>query len=701
MSKYVLFLVVLSLSAIASAQPLTYPQTRKVDHVDHYFGTPVADPYRWLENTDSADVADWVKAQNQVTFDYLSRIPFRDKIKARLEKMWNYPKYSQPFKVGNKYFFHKNDGLQNQSVLYVQEGLNGSPKVFLDPNTLASDGTVAVGSIVPSHDDKYLAYDISRSGSDWKEIRVMDVSTGEQLADHIEWVKFSNIAWHGDGFYYSRYDEPKEGKYSNRSEYHKVFYHKLGTLQSADVLIYQDTANPTRLHYVGTTQDEKFLTMYISQGDQKGNLLYVKDLRKPGSPFVAVRSEFGNQHYVIESHEGKLFLYTNLDAPRGRIVSLDPASMSNWQTIVPQKAEVLEGSSIVGGKLFAVYMKDANHKAIVFNTDGSVYDEVELPALGSVNGFDGNIKDDATFFSFTSFTYPTSIYRYDIKSRKSSLFRKSDADVKMDDYVTKQVFVRSKDGTKVPMFIVHKKGLKLDGTAPTYLYAYGGFNNSLTPYFSISRMIVLENGGVYAVANLRGGGEYGEDWHEAGMGLKKQNVFDDFIACAEYLIGEKYTSNKRLAIAGGSNGGLLVGAVANQRPELFGVALPAVGVMDMLRYHKFTIGWGWAKEYGTSEDSTHFTNLIKYSPLHTVRKGVTYPATLITTADHDDRVVPAHSFKYAAALQEAAYNNPNPLLIRIDVKAGHGAGKPTTKVIDEITDAYSFMFYNMGFTPKY
>jgi prolyl oligopeptidase len=700
MPKYLFLLIALSSVSSVIAQPVKYPQTRKVDHVDTYFGVPVADPYRWLENTDSADVAEWVSAQNKVTFDYLARIPFRSKIRSRLEQIWNYPKYSQPFKVGTKYFFHKNDGLQNQSVLHVQEGLEGTPRVFLDPNKLSTDGTVAIGSIVPSHDDKYLAYAISKSGSDWKEIHVMDVETGIQLTDHLKWVKFSGIAWHKSGFYYSRYDEPKEGVYSKRSEGHKVYYHALGTDQSSDILIYHDSLNPTRLHYVGTTQDERYMTLYISQGDQKGNLLYILDLSNPANKMVAVRNVFGNQNYIIESVGGKL--YTNVDAPRGRIVAIDPATpMDSWTTVVPERSEVLEGVTIVGGKLFATYMKDANHKAIVYNTDGSVYDEVELPALGSVNGFDGDVTDDATFYAFTSFTYPTTIYRYDIKTKTSKLFRKSEVDVKMDDYVTKQVFVTSKDGTKVPMFITHKKGLKLDGTAPTLLYAYGGFNSSLTPYFSTSRMIILENGGVYAVANLRGGGEYGEDWHEAGMGLKKQNVFDDFIACGEYLIAQEYTSSKRMAMAGGSNGGLLVGAVANQRPDLFGVALPAVGVMDMLRYHKFTIGWGWAKEYGTSEDSIHFHNLIRYSPLHTVKPGLAYPATLVTTADHDDRVVPAHSFKYAAALQEAARTSPNPVLIRIDVKAGHGAGKPTTKVIEEITDTYSFMFYNMGFTPKY
>ncbi len=687
----------------AHAQTINYPKTQKVDQVDTYFGTRVSDPYRWLENDDSANTEEWVAAQNKVTFDYLAKIPFRNQIRERLEKIWNYPKYTQPFKVGEKYFFHKNDGLQNQSVMYVQTGLNGTPKVYLDPNKLSADGTVALGSIVPSHDDKYIAYDISRSGSDWKEIYVMDVE-GNQLKDQVKWAKFTSIAWWKEGFFYSGYDAPTEAEFTAKNENHKVFYHRLGTSQAEDILIYQDTANKTRLHYVGTTQDDRFLTLYISQGSEKGNLMLIKDLTKPGEDFKIVQAKFGNQFYAIEVIGEKLYAFTNVDAPRGRIVELNTNNLdAPWKDVIPQKSEVLENTTLVGGKLFLTYMKDANHKSYVYNLDGSLYDEVPLPALGSVNGFDGNIRDNSTFFTFTSFTYPTTIYHYDIATKKSTLFRKSEIDVAMDNYVTKQIFVTSKDGAKVPMFVVHKKGLKMDGTAPTLLYGYGGFNASLTPSFSTSRMILLEQGGVYVLTNLRGGGEYGEDWHEAGMGLKKQNVFNDFIACAEYLIKEKYTNSNRLALSGGSNGGLLVGAVANQRPDLAKVAMPAVGVMDMLRYHKFTIGWSWSKEYGTSDDSTSFHNLIKYSPLHTITQGVNYPATLITTADHDDRVVPAHSFKYAAALQEAQsqVKNGNPVLIRVDVKAGHGAGKPMSKIIDEISDTYSFMFHNMNFTPKY
>jgi prolyl oligopeptidase len=699
------FFAALCAAVQVNAQPakITYPATSTVEQADTYFGKTIQDPYRWLEKDDSPEVGKWVEAQNDVTFNYLKQIPFRDKIRQRIEKIWNFPKYTQPFRVGKKFFFHKNDGLQNQSVLYVQEGLEGKPSVFLDPNKLSADGTVAIGSIVPSHNDKYIAYDISRSGSDWKEIFVMDVN-GKQLPDHLKWVKFSGMAWYSDGFFYSRYDEPKEGVYTKKSEYHKVYYHKLGTDQSQDALIYNDTSNATRLHFVGTTQDERWLTLYISQGTEKGNLLFIRDLRNPNSKFIPVHSKFGSQFYIIESVNDKLYAFTNLDAPRGRIVEIDPNLLSmDWKTVIPQQKDVLEGATLVGGKLFLTYMMDAKHVVNVHNLDGSRYDEVTLPALGSVSGFEGKVDDDFTFFSFTSFTYPATIYRYDVKSKKSKIFRKTEIDIKMDDYETKQVFVASKDGTKVPMFIVHKKGLKLDGTAPTYLYAYGGFNNSLTPWFSTSRMIILENGGVFALANLRGGGEYGEEWHEAGMGLKKQNVFDDFIACGEYLINQKYTSSNRLALAGASNGGLLVGAVINQRPDLAKVAFPAVGVMDMLRYHKFTIGWSWSKEYGTSDDSVHFNNLIKYSPLHTIKQGVNYPATMVTTADHDDRVVPAHSFKYIAALQAAQSKvpNANPTLIRIDVKAGHGAGKPTSKIMDEIADTYSFMFYNMGVTPKY
>lgn len=687
----------------AEAQTINYPKTKKVDQVDTYFGTKVSDPYRWLENDDSANVEEWVAAQNKVTNDYLAKIPFRNQIRERLEKIWNYPKFTQPFKVGEKYFFHKNDGLQNQSVMYVQTGLEGTPKVFLDPNKLSTDGTVAIGSIVPSHDDKYIGYDISRSGSDWKEIYVIDVD-GNQLKDQVKWAKFTSIAWWKDGFFYSGYDAPKGAEFTAKNENHKVFYHRLGTSQAEDILIYEDTLNKTRLNYVGTTQDDRYLTLYISQGSEKGNMMLLKDLTNPNSEFQIVQGQFGNQFYVIESVGDKLYAFTNIDAPRGRVVELNAKNLNApWKNVVAQKNEVLENTTLVGGKLFLTYMADANHKSYVYNLDGSLYDEVHLPALGSVSGFDGNVNDNSTFYSFTSFTYPVTIYRYDIAAKKSTLFRKSEIDVAMDNYETKQVFVKSKDGVKVPMFIVHKKGLKMDGTAPTMLYAYGGFNVSLTPSFSTSRMIILENGGVYAVANLRGGGEYGEEWHEGGMGVNKQNVFNDFIACGEYLIKEKYTNSNRLAISGGSNGGLLVGAVANQRPDLAKVALPAVGVMDMLRYHKFTIGWSWSKEYGTSDDSTSFNNLIKYSPLHTIKKNVNHPATLVTTADHDDRVVPAHSFKYTAALQEAQsqVKGANPVLIRVDVKAGHGAGKPMTKIMDELADVYAFMFYNMGFTPKY
>ncbi|NEM96530.1 prolyl oligopeptidase family serine peptidase [Pontibacter burrus] len=687
-------------AAVTTEAALTYPETKKVDHVDNYHGKQVADPYRWLE-THNDEVDQWIKAQNEVTQEYLGDIDFRDNIKNRLTEIWNYPKYGAPFKKAGKYYFYKNDGLQNQSVLYVQETLESEPKVFFDPNKLSSDGTVALTAFAFSKDGKYVAVGTSSGGSDWNTYQVMDAATGKMLDDKLEWVKFSGPSWYKDGFFYSRYDAPTEGnKLANKNEYHKVYYHKIGTPQSQDKLIYEDKAHALRNFYGQTTDDERFLILNGSEGASGANALYYKDLTDPKSTIKPIVDNFESEYNVIDNFGDKLLVQTNKNAPRYRLVLIDPKKPqeANWKTIVPQSDNVMQGVSTVGGRIIATYMKDATSQVIVYDQNGKQLNTVELPTLGTVSGFAGDQKEKETFFTFTSFTYPPTIYRYDVPSNKVTLFRKTEVNVDTDAYETKQVFYTSKDGTKVPMFIVHKKGLKLDGTNPTYLYAYGGFNISMTPGFSIANMLWLENGGVYAMPNLRGGGEYGEDWHKAGMTPNKQNVFDDFIAAAEYLISNKYTSSERLAVAGGSNGGLLVGAFMTQRPELAKVVLPAVGVMDMLRFHKFTIGWAWVPEYGSSDDAAQFENLYKFSPLHNIKEGVKYPATMVKTADHDDRVVPAHSFKFISELQDKGAPG-NPYLIRVDVRAGHGAGKPTSLVIQEWADTYSFIYKNMGVNP--
>lgn len=698
--------VILSLAACKHPQPMqekiNYPLTHKVEQTDTYFEVKVDDPYRWLENDTSAETASWVAAQNQLTESYLAKIPFRNKIKSRIEKVWDFPKMSVPFKKGNWLFYEKNSGLQNQNVLYVQEGMNGTPRVLLDPNTLTADGTAALSNYSPSADGKYLGYSISKAGSDWEDLYVLDVATGKQLSDKIEWVKFSGISWQGDGFYYSRYDTPAKGKeLSSRNEYHKVYYHKLGTVQSADKLIYENRNFPLRSYGAYTTEDQRFLILSESEGTS-GNATYCMDLtsKKPG--FVKITEGFEFESSVVDDLEGKLLVLTNQHSPKRRVVLIDPThpAEENWLTLIPEKDEVLESVLISGGKLFAQYMKDASERVYLFGLDGKPQGEIQLPTLGTLAGMNGDKNDSILFYGFTSFTFPTTVYTYDIAKGASALFHQPKIDFDADRYETKQVFYESKDKTKVPMFIVHRKGLKMDGQNPTLLYGYGGFNISLTPNFSISRLLFLESGGIYCIANLRGGGEYGEAWHEAGTKLKKQNVFDDFISAAEYLIREKYTSPDKLAIQGGSNGGLLVGACMTQRPELFKVCLPAVGVMDMLRFHKFTIGWAWKSDYGSSEDSTQFHYLLGYSPLHNLHDSVCYPATLITTGDHDDRVVPAHSFKFAATLQAKQGCN-NPTLIRIETKAGHGAGKPTSKIIEEVTDIYSFLFYNLGMEPSW
>ena len=697
-------LVLFALAACATfdmtAQTIKYPQTKKVEQSDDYFSTKISDPYRWLENDTARDTEAWVKEQNAVTNSYLSKIPFRKKIHDRLTELWNYPRYSSPSKEGEWVVFYKNDGLQNQAVLYVQKGMKGTPEVLLDPNKLSKDGTVALQATAFSKKQKYFAYAVSASGSDWQEIYVMDFAGKKLLSDKLEYVKFTGISWKGEeGFYYSGYERPKDEKtkFSAKTEYQKVFFHKIGTPQSADQLIYEDREHPLRYVSGGLTEDERFLILSIAEGTD-GSEIKVKDLQdKSAKGFTTIVQGFNTNAGVVDNVGDKLLLQTNSNAPNNKVVLLDPknASEANWKVIIPEQKEMLEGVGTGGGKLFASYLKDATTQVNQYSVDGKLEHKIELPGVGTASGFGSKKEDDFFYYTYTSYTYPPTSFRYDIKTGKSELFRSSEVKFDPAGFETKQVFYTSKDGSKVPMFITHKKGLKMDGTNPTLLYAYGGFNVNLTPSFSVANLAFIEMGGVFCVANLRGGGEYGEEWHKGGMLDKKQNVFDDFIAGAEFLIKEKYTSSQRLAIRGGSNGGLLVGACLTQRRDLFKVAIPQVGVLDMLRYHKFTVGWGWAVEYGSSDKEDQFNYLIKYSPLHNVKKGTCYPATLVTTADHDDRVVPAHSFKFAAALQEAQ-GCDNPTLIRIDAKAGHGAGKPTSKMIDEAADIWSFVFYNMG-----
>lgn len=699
----------LLLVAILLAVGAGYVLIRQLDQVkpivrniptDNYFGTPIADPHRWLENDTAPEVAGWVRQQNEKTFAYLNNIPFRDQLRKRLTDLWNYERYSAPYKQSGYYIFSKNDGLQNQSVIYFQKKLTDQPQVLLDPNTLSDEGTVAVGALAFSKDGKYLAYSLSKAGSDWNVIYIRDMATGKLLDEKIEWVKFSGIAWQGNGFYFSRYDAPAKGmEYSNANEYHKVYYHRIGTDPATDALVYEDKTAPRRNFGVSVTDDEKYLVLTGSEGTS-GNSLFIKDLSKKDSPFVPVVTDFDHDHDVVDHLNGRLYVITNLQAPNKRLVAIDPANPAptNWKDIVAQQSSVLNGVSLAGKKLFLNYMIDATIRIFQYSYEGKQEREVKLPTLGNAGGFVGEDNDTEVFYSFTSFTFPTCIYRYDIRSGESTLYRQPKVDFKPEDYETKQVFYTSKDGTRVPMFVVHRKGLKMDGQNPAYLYSYGGFNISLLPAFDVRNILWLENGGVYAMPNIRGGGEYGEKWHKAGMLENKQNVFDDFIAAAEYLKAEGYTSKEKLAISGRSNGGLLVGATMTQRPDLCRVALPGVGVLDMLRYHRFTIGWAWAVEYGCADSSkTEFEYLRKYSPLHNIQE-VAYPATLVVTADHDDRVVPAHSFKFIEQLQ-AKHRGDQPVMIRIDVNAGHGAGKPTSKVIDEWTDIWSFTYQAMGINP--
>ena len=679
---------------------LNYPATRKSEQVDNYHGVEVADPYRWLENPDSEETIAWVKAQNEVTFNYLNQIPVRDDIKERLTKLWDYEKYGIPFREGNRYFYFKNNGLQNQSVLYTLKNLDDKPEVLLDPNKLSEDGTVALSGTSISDNGKYLAYGISIAGSDWQEWKVRNIETGEDLADHLKWIKFSGASWTNDskGFFYSRYDEPNEQtKLEDVNYYQKLYYHQLGQLQSEDTLIYERSDEKEWGFNGNVTEDGRYLIISVWLGTDSKNLVFYKDLTNSSSEVVELINKFESAYSFIDNNDKIFHFETDFNAPRGRVIAINIENplQDNWSEIIPQTEETLESVGTINNQFVAEYLKDARSQIKIYDFKGAFVREVELPGIGSVGGFNGKKSDTDTFYVFTSFTTPGTIYRYDMVTGESKVFREPKVDFNADNYETKQIFYKSKDGTQVPMFIIHKKGIKLDGNNPTYLYAYGGFNFSLTPSFSVSSLIWMEMGGVYVVANIRGGGEYGEEWHQAGMKDKKQNVFDDFIAAAEWLIDNGYTKSEKLAIAGGSNGGLLVGACMTQRPDLFGAALPAVGVMDMLRFHKFTIGWAWVPEYGSSENPEEFKTLYAYSPLHNLKVGTAYPATLITTADHDDRVVPAHSFKFAAALQ-AAHDGEAPVLIRIETKAGHGAGKPTAKIIEEVADKWAFLVKTLG-----
>jgi prolyl oligopeptidase len=663
--------------------------------VDLYHGVSVADPYRWLEDDNSPETKVWVEAQNRATFAFLGKIPQRDAIKKRLTKLWNYERYGVPFKEGGRYFFSKNDGLQNQSLLYTMPSLNAQPTLLLDPNRLSADGTVALAGQAVSDDGNLMAYGLSASGSDWEEWKVRDVRTGKDLSDDVKWVKFSGASWRKDGrgFFYSRFDEPGEAaKMTKINEFQKLYYHRLGTQQSEDELVYHRPDHKDWGFDGEVTDDGHYLIITVTQGTDPKTRVYYQDLAQPGAKIVELLNDF-DARYLFVDNDGPVFWFrTDLDAPRGRVIAIDIAKpeRANWREIIPQAGETLESVSTLNNSFVCTYLKDAHSQVKLFSLDGKWLREIELPGIGSVGGFGGKRKDTETFYSFTGFTVPGTIYRYDLTTCTSSVFRAPKVDFNPADYETKQIFYTSKDGTRVPMFITHKRGIKLDGKNPTLLFGYGGFDISITPNFSVGSLVWMEMGGVYAVPNIRGGGEYGENWHQAGMKLRKQNVFDDFIAAAEWLVTNHYTQPKKLAIMGGSNGGLLIGACETQRPDLFGACVPAVGVMDMLRFNKFTIGWAWTSEYGSPENPDEFKAIYAYSPLHHIRPGTKYPASFITTADHDDRVVPAHSFKFAAALQAAQAGNA-PVLIRIDTKAGHGAGKPTLKLIDEVTDRWAFL----------
>ena len=694
------FTIAFAMSCNPAKEKLEYPETRKSHHVDNYHGFEVPDPYRWLENDNSEETKAWVKAQNKVTYAYLSRIPFRDKLEERLTEVWNYPKMSPPVKRQGLYFYSYNSGLQNQSVIYKMNSLEEEGQVFLDPNQLSEDGTVALSAFAISHDARYAGYGISRAGSDWQEFYVRDIESGKDLDDQIKWIKFSGISWYRDGFFYSRYPKPGKGdQLTAENENNKVFYHKVGTAQSEDMLVYEDPEHPQRSFSVEVSDDEKYAVI-TARESTTGNAFGFKKVE--GDTFTWLIEKFDHNFRAIGNHDDLLFVLTDFEAPRYQLIGIDlnnPAR-ENWKVILPEQKEVLQNCSFMGGRLIAQYMQDAHDAVRVYDTEGTFLHRIELSGIGSVGGFTGDKEEEITFYTFESFDVPPVIYKYDIRENRSEVFYESEVDFKQNMYETNQVFYKSKDGTTVPMFIVHKKGIELNGDHPTLLSGYGGFNVSRTPGFSAAHAVWLEQGGIYALANIRGGGEYGEEWHQAGIVFNKQNVFDDFIAAAEYLIDKKYTSQDRLGIQGGSNGGLLIGAVINQRPELFAAALPAVGVMDMLRFHKFTIGRYWIADYGSSDDPKQFRYIYEYSPLHNIDSDKDYPAVMVTTADHDDRVVPAHSFKYIATLQER-YQGDEPVIIRIETDAGHGGGKPTSKYIEEVRDEYAFLWYNMDYKPNF
>ncbi|MBI4946314.1 MAG: S9 family peptidase [Bacteroidetes bacterium] len=718
MKKIFFYFCLLLVSCTSTMNPnpsaidhLPYPQTKKVDTTDEYFAAKIADPYRWLEDDNSEETKQWVEAENKVTSDYLSKIPFRQQIKDRLTQVWNYEKFTAPFKRGNYYFFYKNNGMQNQSVLYVQEGLSGTPKVLIDPNTLSADGTTSLAGISIREDGRYIAYNLSKSGSDWNDIVTMEIKNVERqdflsLPDTIHWVKFSQASWEGNGFYYSTYPAPTSHAYSGKNENNKAYFHQLGTSQAKDKLVYEDKKHPSRGYSIIVTDDRHFMGLFGTESTS-GSSFAVKDISQKlkenidteSAKWKVIDSTFKNDYNLIDNIGDMLLVHTNANAPKWQLVMIDPAKPQpeNWKKILPESNDLLESISLCNGKFFAKYLHDVTNKLCIYDLDGKLEKEIPVPPLGVVD-FSSDKKDSIAFYSFTNYTTPKTIYKYSMGSNTSEVFFKPKVDFNSDNYESKQVFYSSKDGTKIPMIITYKKGITLDGNNPCFLYGYGGFDISVTPAFITNSVAFLENGGVYAVANMRGGGEYGEEWHKAGIVCNKQNVFDDFIAAVEYLIKEKYTSSEKLAVHGRSNGGLLIGAVMTQRPDLMKVALPGVGVLDMLRYHKFTIGHAWASDYGTSDNKEQFDCLVKYSPLHNVKE-IQYPATMIMTGDHDDRVVPAHSFKFAATMQEKN-KGVNPILIRIDQKAGHGAGKPTSKQIDEWSDVWSFVFYNLGMEVK-
>ena len=705
------FLATIFSIGIVNAQSIVYPKTKKVNQRDNYFGTEIRDPYRWLEDDNSEETKQWVLAQNKVTEDYISKIPFRTKVKSRLTTLWNFPKASSPFKAGSNYFMYSNDGLQNQFVLNIlRGGIHAKPEVFINPNLLSKDGTVNLSNIAASKDGEFLAYTLSKAGSDWGEINVKKTSNGKKLNDKLEWIKFSGISWKGNGFYYSRYDAPDSASIlKGKNEYHKVYYHTIGDDQKNDRLVYDDNTHPNRNFNAEVTDDQDYLVISASEGSG-GNNVIVKDLTKSNSPFITLIPSFNKKNRVIDNIGSKFYVLTNDNASNYKLVIIDANDLSAVsKVIIPESNIVLQDVVPGNGNFIVKYMKDATSLLKIFDYNGTFISDIPLENIGTVDQISADKKDENLFYSFISFTTPSIIYHFNLKSKLQEVYFKSTLDFNAANYEIKEKFYFSKDSTQVPIFIVHKKGLVMNGNNPTLLFGYGGFNISLTPEFKIERLVFLENGGVFAMPCLRGGGEYGENWHEAGTGLKKQNVFDDYIAAAEYLIKENYTKPSKLAISGRSNGGLLVGAVMTQRPELFKVALPTVGVMDMLRYHTFTIGWAWKRDYGSSEDETNFRNLLSYSPLHTIKdsrlKVIEYPATLVITGDHDDRVVPAHSFKFIATLQEK-YRGNNPVMIRIDMNAGHasatalGSSKPVSKQINEQTDIFTFLMYNLGMKIK-